>query len=155
MSTHITINGQTYPSVEAMPPEVRREYEVALSLLADRNGNGIPDLLEGKGISVTRDDHGLIHKELVSGASTRIFVNGKEYSSLEEVPAAMRQALENAWKKSGMQPGLKIVRTGKSVRLPGFSFSSEEGVKFGLGVVIVLVVAAVVGGILIARLVLR
>ena len=43
----ITINGQTYSSVEQMPPDVREQYEKAMSMLADVNRNGIPDVLEG------------------------------------------------------------------------------------------------------------
>jgi hypothetical protein len=44
----ITVNGRTYSSVDEMPPDVREQYEKAMSLLADRNGNGIPDVLEGQ-----------------------------------------------------------------------------------------------------------
>ena len=45
--TRITVNGQTYKSVEEMPPEVRQQYEKAIGMMADRNNNGIPDALEG------------------------------------------------------------------------------------------------------------
>jgi len=48
MSTRITVNGVQYKSVEEMPADVRAEYERAMSLLADRDGNGVPDVLEGK-----------------------------------------------------------------------------------------------------------
>ena len=43
----ITLNGRTYNSVEEMPPDVREQFEKAMSLLADKNNNGIPDALEG------------------------------------------------------------------------------------------------------------
>src|SRR5256885_10670691 len=45
--TRITVNGQTYKSVEEMPPDVRQQYEKAMGMMADRNNNGIPDALEG------------------------------------------------------------------------------------------------------------
>ena len=45
--TRITVNGQTYNSVEEMPPEVRQQYEKAMGMLADKNNNGVPDVLEG------------------------------------------------------------------------------------------------------------
>src|SRR5437870_5950311 len=45
--TRITVNGQTYASVDEMPSEVRQQYEKAMSMLADKNRNGIPDVLEG------------------------------------------------------------------------------------------------------------
>ena len=47
--TRITVNGQTYNSVEEMPSDVRQQYEKAMSALADENRNGIPDVLEGVG----------------------------------------------------------------------------------------------------------
>ena len=47
-STTITVNGQTYSSVDEMPPEVRRQYEQVMSLMADRNNDGVPDILEGR-----------------------------------------------------------------------------------------------------------
>ena len=45
--TTITVNGQTYNSVDEMPPDVRRQYEQVMSLMADRNNNGVPDIMEG------------------------------------------------------------------------------------------------------------
>ena len=47
--TRFTVNGQTYNSVDEMPPDVRQKFQDAMSKLADRDGNGIPDILEGKG----------------------------------------------------------------------------------------------------------
>ena len=48
--TRITVNGKTYSSVEEMPPEIRQQYEKAMSMLADKNHNGIPDVLEGSAV---------------------------------------------------------------------------------------------------------
>jgi hypothetical protein len=77
--TKITINGQSYESVDQMPPEVRKQYETAMSMLADRDGNGIPDVLEGKGEGP---------KALAS--VTRVVVNGKTFSA-GEVPEQLRR----------------------------------------------------------------
>jgi hypothetical protein len=47
--TSITVNGQTYRSVEEMPPDVRQTYEQLMSRVrADANQNGIADVFEGK-----------------------------------------------------------------------------------------------------------
>src|SRR5688572_9400290 len=46
--TTITVNGQTYKSVDEMPADVRRQYEQVMSMMADRNNNGIPDIMEGR-----------------------------------------------------------------------------------------------------------
>jgi hypothetical protein len=47
--TRFTVNGQTYNSIDEMPPDVRQKFQDAMSKLADRDGNGIPDIMEGKG----------------------------------------------------------------------------------------------------------
>src|SRR5687768_10596097 len=48
--TRITINGVTYNSVDEMPAEVRKQHEETLSaLLADRDQNGVPDIVERHG----------------------------------------------------------------------------------------------------------
>ena len=50
MSTRIVFNGQEYPSLEAMPADVRTAYEEVLTRLReDKNQNGIPDVFEGQG----------------------------------------------------------------------------------------------------------
>src|SRR4051812_5260276 len=45
--TLITVNGRKFSSVEEMPAEVREQYERAMRMIADRDGNGVPDVLEG------------------------------------------------------------------------------------------------------------
>lgn len=45
----IVINGKEYASADEMPPDIRAVYERALNVLADRDANGVPDVLEGKG----------------------------------------------------------------------------------------------------------
>ncbi|MGH7859948.1 MAG: hypothetical protein ACREQY_21690, partial [Candidatus Binatia bacterium] len=45
----IVINGKEYATVEEMPPEIRAVYDKAMALLADKDANDVPDILEGKG----------------------------------------------------------------------------------------------------------
>ena len=45
-ATKIIVNGQTYDSLDQLPPEVRAKYEQALNTM-DANHNGVPDFLEG------------------------------------------------------------------------------------------------------------
>jgi hypothetical protein len=40
------VDGQTYNSLETLPPEARAKYEQAMGAI-DRNQNGMPDFLEG------------------------------------------------------------------------------------------------------------
>ena len=43
----VNYQGKAYTSVDDLPPEARAKYEKAMSALADKDGNGIPDILEG------------------------------------------------------------------------------------------------------------
>src|SRR5215510_14396380 len=45
-STKILVNGQTYDTIDELPPEIRAKYEQAMGAL-DKNHNGIPDFMEG------------------------------------------------------------------------------------------------------------
>ena len=45
-NTKIIVNGQTYNSLDQLPPEVRAKYEQAMNAM-DANRNGVPDFLEG------------------------------------------------------------------------------------------------------------
>jgi len=80
----IMFNGKEYDSEdEALPPQVHEAYQRALNSLEDKNHNGMPDLLEQSGQVVKPR---VVFK-------TRIKVNGKEYQSMEDVPADVRQQL--------------------------------------------------------------
>jgi hypothetical protein len=95
---HIVLNGKTYRSMEEMPPDVREKYELAMSLLdntdedrlspmdilADRNKNGTPDILE----SITTGEN--------VTSSLKIIVDGKEYSDMEHLPSEARTRVEEA-----------------------------------------------------------
>lgn len=52
LTRKIVINGKEYSSTEEMPPEIRALYEKAMETFADRDGNQVPDILEGKGPGV-------------------------------------------------------------------------------------------------------
>lgn len=97
MQTRITVNGREYASVADMPPEVRQQYERAMSVLADKDGNGVPDVLEGLGAveSRTFDDDGnaVVSSEVTS---SHYVINGKSYARLEDVPAELRELIRRA-----------------------------------------------------------
>ena len=98
MNNQITINGREYSSVEEMPPDVRKEYERAMSLLADRDGNGVPDVFEGQlnsSASVTTTGAA---KDFTSTVvtSSQYVVNGKNYDRWEDISAELREVVKNA-----------------------------------------------------------
>jgi hypothetical protein len=49
LTPKIVINGKEYATVDEMPPEIRSVYEKAMAMIADKDANGVPDVLEGKG----------------------------------------------------------------------------------------------------------
>ncbi len=82
----IIFNGQEYESVEAMPAEVRRLYEMASQMFADQDQDGVPDLFERlPGSTSTIVTH-----------TTQFAVDGKVYSNLDELPPEARRKYEQA-----------------------------------------------------------
>ncbi|NNE13169.1 MAG: hypothetical protein HKN41_13095 [Ilumatobacter sp.] len=73
------IGGQVYESLDEMPPDVRAVVE---SLLADRDGDGVPDVLAGGDGAV----------EVTSHSETYV-VDGAWYDSIDDVPAPARAHL--------------------------------------------------------------
>lgn len=78
----IVINGKAYDSPDDMPPDVRQIWESLGGLLADRDGDGVPDIAE--------------HAGQVVHAATTFVVDGKAYQSLDELPSEARQRYEQA-----------------------------------------------------------
>jgi hypothetical protein len=86
--TRITVNGQTYNSLDEMPPDVRQKYEAAMAKLKeDRDGNGIPDVFE----SPAGGSNNVVNVVKTS----KIIVNG-EQRDLSDVPAAIQNLLPPA-----------------------------------------------------------
>ncbi len=92
----IIIDGKTYNSVDEMPEAARQQYEQAMNslrdqsgtniadVLADKNKNGIPDVIEdAAGAQIVK-------------STIKIVVNGKEFNSLEDLPADVRAKYEKA-----------------------------------------------------------
>jgi hypothetical protein len=105
MNARITINGREYESLDQMPEPDRKAYEQAMSVLADRDGNGVPDILEGGSTRVdTSASRGAVTSVVTK---SRFVVNGQEYERWEDVPAAMRAML----KMAGVGDGAKTMTT--------------------------------------------
>lgn len=84
--TQITIDGRTYASAQEMPPDVRARYEQAMRAF-DRDGNGVPDVLEG-----APPDPNVIAQVTTQ---EKIIVNGREYDSWSKVPPEFRSLMEH------------------------------------------------------------
>jgi len=87
VSLKIVFNGKEYDSVDAMPPDVRKEYEVALEALRKSGGEEILSVLQrDMGVSGTH----------IKATFREIVVNGKKYDSVEAMPPDVRRAYERA-----------------------------------------------------------
>jgi len=80
ISYKVTVNGKEYNNQDDVPAELR-------GLLEDQDGNGIPDFMENalQGQS-----------SMKITATTQVFnFNGKEYSSIEEMPPEAQAAMRD------------------------------------------------------------
>lgn len=97
----IIVNGKTYSSLDEMPPEIRQAYDQAMGILADKNHNGVPDILEGTS-GVTNIS---FQTKPIEINSTQFIVDGKVYSSVAELPSEARQKYDQAMAKLGQFAG--------------------------------------------------
>ena len=94
-------NGKQYDSVDAMPPDVRKEYEVALVTLRKSGGEEILSVLQrDMGVSGTH----------IKATFREIVVNGKKYDSVDAMPPDVRRAYEQAM--------ARVAPSGAAVRPP-------------------------------------
>jgi hypothetical protein len=108
----ITVDGRTYESPEAMPPEVRRIYDRLMGqvgpAMKDRDRSGIPDIAEG-GSGPRLPEGVVIEKHMV--------VNGQTFRSVEEMPPDVRAAYEDAMGRLRGGAGVKV-----TFKAPTFDF---------------------------------
>ncbi len=101
MSLKIVFNGQEYDNVDAMPPDVRKEYEVALETLRKSGGEEILSVLQrDMGVSGTH----------IKATIREIVVNGKKYDSVDAMPPDVRRSYEQAM--------ARVAPSGAAVRPP-------------------------------------
>ena len=101
VSLKIVFNGAEYDSVDAMPPDVRKEYEVALETLRKSGGEEILSVLQrDMGVSGTH----------IKATFREIVVNGKKYDSVDAMPPDVRRAYEQAM--------ARVAPSGAAVRPP-------------------------------------
>ncbi|MCE7858728.1 MAG: hypothetical protein DYG86_02945 [Chloroflexi bacterium CFX2] len=85
----VIFNGKTYHSIDDMPAGERQAYEQVSQILVDKNGNGIPDLLEGDMVQNVLAAH---------STGMHVNVNGKVYHTLEDLPPDLRESVDGAFK---------------------------------------------------------
>jgi hypothetical protein len=121
VSLKIVFNGKEYDSVDAMPPDVRKEYEVALETLKQGGGAEIFSLLQR--------DMGVMGARIETTVR-EIVVNGKKYDSVDAMSPDVRRAYEQAMAR--LAPGAAAVRppvvsAARAVRPPPLRDDADAG----------------------------
>ncbi len=119
MSLKIVFNGKEYDSVDAMPPDVRKDYEVALESLKQSGGTEILSLLQrDMGVTGAR----------IKATVREIVVNGTKYDSVDAMPPDVRRTYEQAMARlapSGAAAQPPVVSAARAVRPPPVSGDAE------------------------------
>lgn len=84
----IIFNGKAYNSIEEMPANERDAYEQVANVFVDKNGNGIPDFLEGDMV-----------KNVMTAFTGTVSFNGQSYNNINELPAEVRAKVQGAFDK--------------------------------------------------------
>ena len=128
MSLKIVFNGKEYDSVDAMPPDVRKEYEVALETLRKSGGEEILSVLQrDMGVSGTH----------IKATYHEIVVDGKKYDSVGAMPPDVRRNYEQAMARvapSGTAVRPSATSTPRAIRPPPIGGDADvEGRRGGGG----------------------
>ncbi|HUB24800.1 MAG TPA: hypothetical protein VL992_05170 [Tepidisphaeraceae bacterium] len=161
MSHHITINGHTYTSVDVMPPEVRRQYEAAMQTLAGGGGK-LSRMVADSEVDIATQGGDPMQRPfetVTKMTANRIVVNGKEYGRWEDVPAEARVAFQkagidtNGRDFAGTPPGWSRYQV--AVGNARVGLDSDGNVSMSVGMLVLLLLAAVAVGVLIGRVLLH
>jgi hypothetical protein len=152
MAHHITINGQTFSSVDDMPPDIRRQYDAAMQFLSKTAGAAPLDQ-PGHDISISsRADDGTHHtfKTVTKMTTSRFVVNGKEYDRWEDVPLALRAIFKSA----GVGPQFPPANDARQFADPKqiadkyqLNYNASSNLSFSLTTLIILLVITLLVGI--------
>lgn len=85
--TAINFNGKTYNNLSEMPANERMAYEQMMQIFVDKNGNGIPDFLEGDMV-----------QNVLKAHSTNISIGGGTVHGIHDLTPEARESVENAFK---------------------------------------------------------
>jgi len=118
MSTKITVNGVSYDGVDAMPPDVRRLYEDAMTRIpALANRADADPLLLGR----------MGPLEIATTVRKKILANGQTFDVAGEMPPEARAAYAKALAVAGDPNAKKEVRVSLQINGPGFHFAKSLG----------------------------
>ena len=105
MTETIYFNGRKYHNISEMPSSDRRLVEKLIYFSMDENKDGVPDIIQSGGLSGIKETLNIIKDigqlssdqefdssqfSLIRVSDTGIYINGKTYSSVAEMPDPIR-----------------------------------------------------------------
>jgi hypothetical protein len=84
----IFFNGKSYNSVDEMPANEKQTYEQMMGMFVDKNGNGIPDFLEGDLVKNISN---------IYSASQSIRFDGNTYTNYDQLPPEVQAKVKSAF----------------------------------------------------------
>jgi hypothetical protein len=84
----IIFNGKTYNSIEEMPANEKQAFDQLSTMFVDKNGNGIPDFLEGDMV-----------QNVITAYTSSVNINGKTFGNMNDLPDDMQARVQNAFEK--------------------------------------------------------
>jgi len=101
----IVIDGKAYHSVDEMPPDIRQRYELAVRLLSDADQAEVSDAFEPRDVSADRNRNGVpdMLENIVAANAVvdglTIVIDGQEFNGIENLPPEARARYEEAMRK--------------------------------------------------------
>jgi hypothetical protein len=84
----IQFNGKTYNSLEEMPAIERQAFEQLSAIFVDKNGNGIPDFMEGD-----------LAQNILAAVASSVHIDGRNDQELSGIPPELRDKVQVAIRK--------------------------------------------------------
>ena len=134
----IVIDGKTYKSVDEMPPDVRQQYELAMRSLKDQDGNRIPNLFEQNIVLADKNRNGIpdiienTPGERIFANAMKIVVDGQEFDNIDDLPPEIRAKYERAMgtldlNRNGMPDFLEgMIKVQPNLTPTSTSFGTEQ-----------------------------
>ena len=86
----IFFNGKSYNSLEDLSEKDRQKYQQLADMFVDKNGNGIPDFLEGDIVKNISN---------IYTAASSIHFDGNTYNNFNELPSDVQSKVKTAFSK--------------------------------------------------------
>lgn len=111
----IIFNGKTYNTTDEMSAADRAAFEQLAGMFVDKNGNGIPDFLEGD-----------IIKNVSTAYANLATINAQTYNNMNEMPEDMRIKVQEAFQKMSELGLVNTLPASSAVQMSSDSLFQES-----------------------------